>query len=77
MTLPAPDRHALARQVDLLRSMGGPEPIRGYSMDEKADARDRIAAVLGRVAGRAVYVGIGLTDSPAKGTRRVSTLTAA
>ncbi len=51
MTLPAPDRHALSRQVDLLRSMGGPDPVRGYSADEQAAARSRIAAVLGRAAG--------------------------
>lgn len=51
VTLPAPDRHALARQVDLLRAMGGAEPVRGYSTDEQAAVRDRIAAVLGRVSG--------------------------
>lgn len=51
MTLPAPDRHVLARQVDLLRSMGGADAVRGYSADEKAAARDRIASALGRAAG--------------------------
>ncbi|MFC6790755.1 hypothetical protein ACFQE0_14725 [Methylobacterium komagatae] len=76
MTLPGPDRHALARQVDLLRSMGGSAPVRGYSADEQADARDRIAAVLERVSGRALYARIRLTDSPAKGAHRVSTLMA-
>ncbi|MGU3665675.1 hypothetical protein ACLBX9_15960 [Methylobacterium sp. A49B] len=51
MTLPAPDRHALSRQVDLLRAMGGSDAVRGYSSDEKAAARDRIASALGRAAG--------------------------
>ena len=65
MTLPAPDRHALARQVALLRSIGGPDTLRGYTAMEQAEARDRIASVLGRISGRAVYARGGLTDSRA------------
>lgn len=50
MTEPSPIPCALARQVDLLRRMGGPGPVPGYSAEEQTAAADRIARALARAA---------------------------
>ncbi len=50
MSEPSPIPCALQRQVELLRRMGGPSPVPGYSAQEQADAADRIARALARAA---------------------------
>ncbi|MBI1689505.1 hypothetical protein [Methylorubrum sp. DB1722] len=52
MRLPPPSPGNLARQVDLLRAMGGLAPVPGYSAEEQAVAAGRIARALARSAGQ-------------------------
>lgn len=50
MTLhpPAPDN--LLKQVALLRAMGGPITVPGYTAEEMSQIRDRVSIVFRRVA---------------------------
>lgn len=50
MTLPPPAPDNLQRQVALLRAMGGPDPVPGYTAEEMSRAQDRISLVFRRVA---------------------------
>jgi hypothetical protein len=55
MIQPPPLQDVLDRQVALMRAMGGPELVRGYSRAEMSLARDRIALAIGRAAERATW----------------------
>ncbi len=53
--MPPPTIGNLQRQVELLQAMGGTEPVRGYTADERAAAAGRIAEALGRAAGQLTF----------------------